>query len=206
MVGERGGARAGVALITPDRATGEALALACQGYGLTLTLADPMQGDVNIDSEVVVLDLLVDDPAIRARATAMVPGRTSHVLVLAVEPVLAVADLQVDGWITPDASVHEFVSAVLDSRATATATGPRATEAPVTTDALTARERAVLAELLAGHDNEFIAARLAISEDTVRTHLRNTLAKLGVGSRSEAVSWAYRSGVAPAVQTQEAVT
>ena len=200
MAGERGGARTGVLLITPDRATGEALA--CQDHGVSSTAADPTQGHVNIDSEVVVLDLLVDDDAIRALAAVMVPGRTSRVLVLAVEPVEAVADLQVHGWNTPDASVHEFVSAVLDSREATS--GSRVTEAPVTTDALT--ERAVLAELLAGHDNELIAARLVFSEHTVRTHLHNTLTKLGVRSRSEPVSWALRSGVVPVAQIQEAAS
>jgi NarL family two-component system response regulator LiaR len=55
-------------------------------------------------------------------------------------------------------------------------------------DDLTPREREVLALLIDGHTNAEIAARLGLSLYTVKNHVRNLLAKLGVNSRTEAVS------------------
>jgi len=62
---------------------------------------------------------------------------------------------------------------------------------------LTARERQVLLELASGYGNKAIAARLAISDHTVKFHVAQILAKLGAGSRAEAVSIAMRRGLVP---------
>lgn len=53
---------------------------------------------------------------------------------------------------------------------------------------LTRREREVLACMAEGLTRTSIAARLALSPHTVRTHVRNILAKLGVHSTPEAVA------------------
>lgn len=53
---------------------------------------------------------------------------------------------------------------------------------------LTPRERDVLAHVLDGLTNREIAQRLAISPGTVRVHLEHAYPKLGVGSRTAAVS------------------
>ncbi|HJQ47011.1 MAG TPA: response regulator transcription factor [Amycolatopsis sp.] len=53
---------------------------------------------------------------------------------------------------------------------------------------LTAREREVLALLAEGATNRMVAHRLHLSEDTVKTHVRSVLRKLGVTSRSAAVA------------------
>ncbi|MGH3843988.1 MAG: response regulator transcription factor [Pseudonocardiaceae bacterium] len=53
---------------------------------------------------------------------------------------------------------------------------------------LTARQRQLLALVAAGHDNITIARQLGLSPATVRTHLENTFARLGVSSRTEAVA------------------
>ena len=52
---------------------------------------------------------------------------------------------------------------------------------------LTSRENEVLLLLSAGHSSPYIAARLYISENTVRTHMRNMYRKLGVSSKEELV-------------------
>jgi DNA-binding NarL/FixJ family response regulator len=61
-------------------------------------------------------------------------------------------------------------------------------------DQLTEREREILGLLAQGMRNEEIAARLFISPQTVQTHVRNTLGKLGVHSKLEAVAFAARHG------------
>jgi DNA-binding NarL/FixJ family response regulator len=59
---------------------------------------------------------------------------------------------------------------------------------------LTGREREILAALAKGWKDDEIAAHLAISLFTVRTHIRNILHKLKVHSRLEAVLYCLRSG------------
>jgi DNA-binding NarL/FixJ family response regulator len=59
---------------------------------------------------------------------------------------------------------------------------------------LTDREREILTLLSEGLRNDDIAARLYISPQTVQTHVRNLLGKLGVHSKLEAVAFAVRNG------------
>jgi two-component system, NarL family, response regulator YdfI len=60
---------------------------------------------------------------------------------------------------------------------------------------LTPRESEVLQMLASGLANKEIAARLAISEHTVKFHVASILGKLGAGSRTEAVSLGIRRGL-----------
>jgi DNA-binding NarL/FixJ family response regulator len=59
---------------------------------------------------------------------------------------------------------------------------------------LTEREREILELLATGLRNDDIGERLAISPQTVQTHVRNMLGKLGVHSKLEAVAFAVRQG------------
>jgi DNA-binding NarL/FixJ family response regulator len=59
-------------------------------------------------------------------------------------------------------------------------------------DALTAREREVLAELAQGRSNREIARALHVSEKTVKAHVSSVLAKLGVQDRTQAALLAVR--------------
>jgi DNA-binding NarL/FixJ family response regulator len=59
-------------------------------------------------------------------------------------------------------------------------------------DALTSREREVLAELAKGRSNREIARALRVSEKTVKTHVSSVLAKLGVQDRTQAALVAVR--------------
>jgi NarL family two-component system response regulator LiaR len=62
-------------------------------------------------------------------------------------------------------------------------------------DDLKEREREVLALIVEGQTNPEIANHLIISESTVKTHVSNILAKLGVSTRTEATSLAVRKGL-----------
>jgi DNA-binding CsgD family transcriptional regulator len=58
---------------------------------------------------------------------------------------------------------------------------------------LTRRELQVLAVLAEGETNARIAERLVVSEDTVKTHVKSILRKLGLHNRSQAVSRYFRA-------------
>lgn len=60
---------------------------------------------------------------------------------------------------------------------------------------LTQRESEVLALLVGGMSNKAIAARLVVSDDTVKTHLRGVYRKLDVNDRGGAVATALREGL-----------
>ena len=59
-------------------------------------------------------------------------------------------------------------------------------------DALTRREREVLAEIAKGRSNREIARALGVSEKTVKAHVSSVLAKLGVQDRTQAALLAVR--------------
>jgi DNA-binding NarL/FixJ family response regulator len=60
---------------------------------------------------------------------------------------------------------------------------------------LTDREREVMAEVATGATNAEIAARLYLSEATVKTHVGRVLGKLGLRDRVQLVVFAYESGI-----------
>ncbi|MFH9821052.1 response regulator [Streptomyces sp. NPDC017230] len=61
--------------------------------------------------------------------------------------------------------------------------------------ALTGRETETLRLMARGLSNQDIAAQLVLSLETVKTHVGNVLAKLGVGNRTQAVVLAFETGV-----------
>jgi len=62
-------------------------------------------------------------------------------------------------------------------------------------DSLTEREIEVLSLIAAGNSNKLVADQLAISEDTVKGHVKSILSKLGVNDRTHAVTAALKRGI-----------
>src|SRR5439155_18016892 len=113
------------------------------------------------------------------------------------------------GYLTKDAAADEIEAALrrvaggaamLDPDVQRTllealATIPAAPTGPAP-DGLTDREAQVLALIAAGLSNAEIAGRLVVSEATVKTHINHLFAKTGVRDRAQAVTYAYRHGLA----------
>jgi DNA-binding NarL/FixJ family response regulator len=77
---------------------------------------------------------------------------------------------------------------------------------PPELDALTDREREVMALVAAGLSNDEIAQRLVVSPATVKTHVSRTMGKLGAHDRAQLVVFAYESGlVTPGRPSRSAV-
>ena len=132
--------------------------------------------------EVVVIVLTSFGEADRVRA-ALAAGAAGYVLKDAgVEELAAAIRAGKRGEIHLDAAVTRHLTSGL--------TRPAAPDV-----LLTAREREVLGHVAAGRSNQDIADRLVISERTVRTHVSNILAKLGLVSRTQAAIWARENGV-----------
>ena len=106
------------------------------------------------------------------------------------------------GYLLKDTQADELCRAIKAAAAGQVQMSPsvmtrllREVPAPQDVEALTERETEVLQQLAQGKSNKEIAAALVIAEKTVRTHVSNILAKLGVASRTQAALHAVRSGL-----------
>ena len=131
------------------------------------------------------------------------------------ESVLGALRAGARGYLTKDASSQDIRAAILTVAAGDAALDPAVqchvvaalagNGAPVDAvpgarlelpDDLTPREAEVLALIAEGLTNAEIAERLVVSPTTVKSHINHLFAKAGLRDRTQAVNYAYRTGIA----------
>jgi DNA-binding NarL/FixJ family response regulator len=131
------------------------------------------------------------------------------------ESVLGALRAGARGYLTKDASSEDIHRAILTVAAGAAALdpavqnhvvaalsadaprpGPSAAATQTLPDDLTPREAEVLALIAEGLTNAEIAERLFVSPTTIKSHINHVFAKAGLRDRTQAVNYAYRTGLA----------
>ncbi len=114
--------------------------------------------------------------------------------------ILAAVEAGASGYLLKDAPPHELIAAVRAAAAGESALAPVIAtrlldrlRAPQVS--LSSREIQVLELVAAGRSNAHVATELFVSETTVKTHLGHIFSKLGVTSRTAAVSSARKRGI-----------
>jgi DNA-binding NarL/FixJ family response regulator len=98
-----------------------------------------------------------------------------------------------DAALDPAVQCHVVAALAGDGERAVVQSAPRAPELP---DDLTPREAEVLALIAEGLTNAEIAERLVVSPTTIKSHINHLFAKAGLRDRTQAVNYAYRTGIA----------
>ena len=164
--------------------------------------------------DVVLMDVrMPGTDGIAATAEVLRVRPQTRVLVLTTfdldEYVFAAVRAGASGFLTKDAAPQEVADAVvavaqgdpvLGERAMAAMIGfvrdgSPAPDANAALAVLSPREKEVVRLLATGASNDDIARALFLSANTVKTHVKAVLAKLGLPDRVHVVIWAYENGV-----------
>jgi DNA-binding NarL/FixJ family response regulator len=189
---------------------GKSRAIKIAGTAANFESAEGLLFDAN--AEILLIDGTQDQPERLVRKVAD-SGWASELAVIILADNLPRRSLAialragVRAVLSSDVSPEQLIAAVEAAASGLVVAQPRdvqdvlpapATDSRETTELvepLTPREREVLQMLAAGWGNKEIAARLAISEHTVKFHVTSILGKLGAETRTEAVSVGIRRGL-----------
>ncbi|MCB9145348.1 MAG: response regulator transcription factor [Anaerolineales bacterium] len=161
-----------------------------------------------IKPDVVLMDMVLPDMD-GAEITHMIRQQFPHVQVIILtsfkegELIKKALEAGAIGYLLKDVSADELARAIRSARAGRATLSPEAAQSLVETTNLppapgldlTEREREVLALMVDGLSNAQIAVRLGVSASTIKSHVSNILSKLGVASRTEAVTLALRNHI-----------
>jgi NarL family two-component system response regulator LiaR len=169
--------------------------------------AEALRMAQELHPDVVLMDLLM--PVMDGiAATAAIRGALPDTEVLALTSVLEDASVTgavragAIGYLLKDTDADALCRAIKAAAAGQVQLSPQAAarlmrevRAPESPETLTDRETEVLRLLAQGRANKEIARELGIGEKTVKTHVSNILAKLGVQSRTQAALHAVQIGL-----------
>jgi NarL family two-component system response regulator LiaR len=161
-----------------------------------------------LQPDVVLMDMVMPEMD-GATATRLIRQQSSTIQVVALtsfkEEAIVQNALQAGaiGYLLKDVSADELAGAIRAAAAGRVTLSPDIAEVIVHAAGqppkpgldLTDRERVVLALMVEGLNNTEIAKRLGVSPSTIKSHVSNVLTKLGVSSRTEAVTLALRHGL-----------
>jgi NarL family two-component system response regulator LiaR len=160
--------------------------------------------------DVVLMDMVMPDMD-GAAATRAIRQRFPQVQVIALtsfkegDLVKNALEAGAIGYLLKDVSADELAEAIRAAHRGRATLSPEAAQAlvegasqpPALGFDLTERELEVLTLMVEGLNNTQIAGRLTVSPSTIKSHVSNILSKLGVTSRTEAVTLALRSRIVP---------
>jgi len=153
---------------------------------------------------VQTLRAIVADPALTGTRVVMVTTFETD------EYVFAALQAGASGFVLKDADPTDLIRAIRAAAAGEALLSPSVTRRLVTLfgrhlaggiapgpalEALTEREREIVAWVATGRSNDEIAAELFLSPATVRTHVGRAMLKLGARDRAQLVVFAIRAGL-----------
>jgi NarL family two-component system response regulator LiaR len=160
--------------------------------------------------DVILMDMVMPDMD-GAAVTRAIRQQFPHIQVIALtsfkqgELIKNALKAGAIGYLLKDVSADELAQAIRAAHSGRVTLSPEAAQAlvqatnqpPTPGLDLTEREREVLILMIEGLNNTQIAGRLTVSPSTIKSHVSNILSKLGVTSRTEAVTFALRNRIVP---------